>query len=179
MQHRRRLPETRDSTAQSDRAHPCPGHTVALEGTRVVGVAYLHDGETHEVNVTREVILSGGAINSPHLLLLSGVGPAAQLAALDIPVVVDLPGVGQNLQDHVSVIRALLIFNGLRSRYCQRALLVYHYPLVWRPPCREASRAALDRAHIHFPPRHHTCSNLPKLKTVVPCSGGQCCTRFQ
>ena len=91
MQHRRRLPETRDGTAQSDRAHPCPGHTVALEGTRVVGVAYLHDGETHEVNVTREVILSGGAINSPHLLLLSGVGPAAQLAALDIPVVVDLP----------------------------------------------------------------------------------------
>ena len=82
-------------------------------------MAYLHDGETHEVNVTREVILSGGAINSPHLLLLSGVGPAAQLAALDIPVVVDLPGVGQNLQDHVSVIRALLIFNGLRSCHCQ------------------------------------------------------------
>jgi choline dehydrogenase len=76
---------------------------VLFEGTRAVGVAYLLNGETHEVHVTKEVILSGGAINSPHLLLLSGVGPAAQLAALDIPVVVDLPGVGQNLQDHLSV----------------------------------------------------------------------------
>jgi choline dehydrogenase len=74
-----------------------------FEGARVVGVAYLYNEETYEVHVTKEVILCGGAINSPHLLLLSGVGPAAQLAVLDIPVVVDLPGVGQNLQDHLSV----------------------------------------------------------------------------
>jgi len=76
---------------------------VLFDGTRAVGVAYLHNGETREVHVAKEVILSGGAINSPQLLLLSGVGPAAQLAALDIPVVVDLPGVGHNLQDHVAV----------------------------------------------------------------------------
>jgi choline dehydrogenase len=66
-------------------------------------VAYLQNGAAYEVQVNKEVILSGGAINSPQLLLLSGVGPAAQLAALEIPVVVDLPGVGQNLQDHLSV----------------------------------------------------------------------------
>jgi choline dehydrogenase len=76
---------------------------VLFNGTRAVGVAYRHNGATHEVQVNKEVILSGGAINSPQLLLLSGVGPAAQLAALEIPVVVDLPGVGENLQDHVSV----------------------------------------------------------------------------
>ena len=49
----------------------------------------------------REVILSGGPINSPQLLKLSGVGPAAELAALGIPIVHDLPGVGENLQDHL------------------------------------------------------------------------------
>jgi choline dehydrogenase len=74
-----------------------------FEGTRVVGVAYTHSGEMREVYAHKGVILCGGAINSPQLLLLSGMGPADQLAALDIPVVVDLPGVGQNLQDHLDV----------------------------------------------------------------------------
>ncbi len=76
---------------------------VLFEGPRVVGVAYSHNGETKEVNINKEVILSGGAINSPQLLLLSGVGPADHLETLGIPVVVNLPGVGQNLQDHLSI----------------------------------------------------------------------------
>ena len=75
-----------------------------FEGTRVVGVSYTLNGEEKEVDANTEVILSGGAINSPQLLLLSGVGPADQLEALDVPVVVDLPGVGQNLQDHLLVV---------------------------------------------------------------------------
>jgi choline dehydrogenase len=74
-----------------------------FDRTRVAGVAYVHRGETHQVALHKEVILCGGAINSPQLLLLSGIGPADQLQALDIPVVVDLPGVGQNLQDHLDV----------------------------------------------------------------------------
>ena len=74
-----------------------------FEGTRIVGVSYVQDGETREAHASREVILCGGAINSPQLLLLSGIGPAAQLRALGIPIVVDLPGVGQNLQDHLDV----------------------------------------------------------------------------
>ena len=49
------------------------------------------------------MIVSGGAINSPQLLMLSGIGPADQLTALDIPVVADLPGVGKNLQDHLAI----------------------------------------------------------------------------
>ena len=76
---------------------------VRFEGWRAIGVEYASDGERREVRATREVILSGGAINSPHLLLLSGVGPADQLADLGIPVIVDLPGVGRNLQDHLEV----------------------------------------------------------------------------
>jgi choline dehydrogenase len=74
-----------------------------FEGVRAVGVAYVQKGQTHQVTATKEVVLCGGAINSPQLLLLSGIGPAEHLKALDIPVVVDLPGVGQNLQDHLDV----------------------------------------------------------------------------
>ncbi len=72
-----------------------------FEGTRAVGVEYLHEGALHQVRVDREVILSAGAFDSPKLLLLSGIGDAEHLQALGIPVVADLPGVGQNLRDHV------------------------------------------------------------------------------
>ncbi|WP_199311612.1 GMC family oxidoreductase [Anabaena subtropica] len=72
-----------------------------LKGTRVVGVEYLQEGILHTVTAEREVILSAGAFVSPKLLMLAGIGPAGHLEAHDIPVVVDLPGVGQNLQDHV------------------------------------------------------------------------------
>ena len=71
-----------------------------FEGTRTVGVEYLHEGTLHQVRVNQEVILSAGAFDSPKLLLLSGIGDAEHLKALGIPVVADLPGVGQNLQDH-------------------------------------------------------------------------------
>jgi choline dehydrogenase len=67
---------------------------------RAVGVAYRRDGQSVEVGATREVILSGGAINSPQLLLLSGIGPAADLQALGIDLAADSPEVGANLQDH-------------------------------------------------------------------------------
>jgi choline dehydrogenase len=65
-------------------------------------VQFRRGGEVVTVRAAREIILCGGAINSPQLLLLSGVGPAAQLAAFGIPVVHALPGVGQSLQDHYS-----------------------------------------------------------------------------
>jgi choline dehydrogenase len=74
-----------------------------FEGTRVVGVEYLHSGMLHQVRVNREVILSAGAFDSPKLLMLSGIGDADHLQALGISVVVNLPGVGQNLQDHIYV----------------------------------------------------------------------------
>ena len=65
-----------------------------------IGVAYLQDGESAQARAEREVILCGGTINSPQLLMLSGIGPADHLRSLDLPVIADLPGVGQNLQDH-------------------------------------------------------------------------------
>ena len=74
---------------------------IRLDGRRAVGVDYVQRGRAASASAAREVILCGGAINSPQLLLLSGVGPAADLAALGIPVALDLPGVGANLQDHL------------------------------------------------------------------------------
>jgi len=73
---------------------------VLLEGRRAVGIAYRRGGQEVEVRATREVVLAGGAINSPQLLMLSGIGPAGQLAALGIEVTADSPEVGENLQDH-------------------------------------------------------------------------------
>ncbi len=75
---------------------------ILFEGTRAIGAEYVQGGESHKVLASREIILSGGAFGSPQLLLLSGVGPGAHLKAMEIAVVRDAPGVGQNLQDHVT-----------------------------------------------------------------------------
>jgi choline dehydrogenase len=75
---------------------------VLFEGRRAVGVAFTRDGTPETVRARREVVLCGGAIGSPQILMLSGVGPGEHLAGLGIEVVHDLPGVGQNLQDHYS-----------------------------------------------------------------------------
>jgi len=90
---------------------------VLFDGDRAVGVEYRKGarlyrashapagapGQTHQVGASREVILAGGAFNTPQLLMLSGIGPAAHLAGFDIPALVDLPGVGSNLQDRYEV----------------------------------------------------------------------------
>jgi choline dehydrogenase len=75
---------------------------ILFEGTRAVGVRYGRGRGTHEV-YGKEIILCGGAINTPQLLQLSGVGNAGELRELGIDVVADLPGVGENLQDHLEV----------------------------------------------------------------------------
>jgi 4-pyridoxate dehydrogenase len=75
---------------------------LVFEGTRITGVEYVRDGETITVQAEREVVLCGGVINSPQLLMLSGIGDAEELRARGIDVKVALPGVGKNLQDHIS-----------------------------------------------------------------------------
>ena len=74
---------------------------VLFEGKRAVGVEFEHDGRLKVIRAEREVILSGGSINSVQLLKLSGIGPAQELTELGIPVVADRAGVGGNLQDHL------------------------------------------------------------------------------
>ena len=74
---------------------------IAFEGRRAVGVHYRRQGDERMVRARREVILSGGPINSPQLMKLSGVGPGAELRAFGVDVVAARPGVGENLQDHL------------------------------------------------------------------------------
>jgi choline dehydrogenase len=75
---------------------------VLFEGKRAVGVAFRQDGQLRTASAGTEVVLCGGAIGSPQIMMLSGIGPQDHLAELGIPVVHHLPGVGQNLQDHYS-----------------------------------------------------------------------------
>jgi choline dehydrogenase len=75
---------------------------IIVEGRRATAVQYRQGGVLKTARARREIILCGGAVNSPQLLMLSGIGPAAHLAQHGIAVVQDLPGVGQNLQDHYS-----------------------------------------------------------------------------
>ena len=76
---------------------------VAFEGSRAAAVAYVQGGVEHRVQAAREILLCAGAINSPQLLQVSGVGPAPLLQTLGIAVVRDAPGVGRNLQDHLCI----------------------------------------------------------------------------
>src|SRR5690606_22102768 len=79
---------------------------VIFDGKRAIGVKYMQGGKEHVAHISSdggEVLLSAGAIHSPQLLQLSGVGPAALLEQHGIPVIADLPGVGENLQDHLQI----------------------------------------------------------------------------
>ena len=80
----------------------CFVNGLIIEGNRAVGARVESGGELFEVHAD-EIVLSGGAIGSPHILLLSGIGPARNLESVGVPVVHDAPGVGRNLRDHPQV----------------------------------------------------------------------------
>jgi 4-pyridoxate dehydrogenase len=94
---------------------------IIFEGTRAVGIEYRVGGDVVTVRAAREVILAGGVINSPQLLMVSGVGDPKELRVQGISVKVGLPGVGKNLQDHVSVI---LIYGRKQASPFLRAMRV-------------------------------------------------------
>jgi choline dehydrogenase len=91
---------------------------VLFEGKRAVGVEFKQNGRVKRYRAEREVILSGGAINSPQLLMLSGVGPADHLREVGVPVHHDLPGVGQNLQEHLEM---------YVQQQCKQPITLYTY----------------------------------------------------
>ena len=96
----------------------CLATGLQVRDGRCTGVSYLHGGALAEAHTSGEVIVCAGAVGSPHLLLLSGIGPAAQLRDLGIGLVADLPGVGHNLQDHPTVLACYATSEPLpRSRY--------------------------------------------------------------
>ena len=80
---------------------------ILFEGKRAVGIEFLQDGQVKQLKASREVLLSSGALQSPKLLLLSGIGPQQHLADFGIESVHHLPGVGQNFHDHIDVVQVL------------------------------------------------------------------------
>ena len=96
---------------------------ILFEGDRAVGIQYKQGNNTFKVFAENEVILSGGAINSPQLLMLSGVGNADDLKKLDIPVIANRPGVGENLQDHLEL---------YVQQKCTKPITLYKYQ--WKYP---------------------------------------------
>ncbi|WP_454790234.1 GMC family oxidoreductase [Mycolicibacterium lutetiense] len=106
---------------------------------RATGVRLLKDGQIFDVRARREVILSAGAIGSPHLMQVSGLGPAGLLAQHHVPVAVDLPGVGENLQDHLQLrtvyrIKGAPTVNTLYRNWISRAGMGLRYLLLRSGP---------------------------------------------
>ncbi len=104
---------------------------VLFDGTRAIGVEYRQGRKTVRAMAEREVILSGGAINSPQLLMLSGVGPGDHLRDHKIPVVADLAGVGQNLQDHLELYIQQICTQPITLYGVQRGLPMILTGLQW------------------------------------------------
>jgi len=135
-----------------------------IEHRRACGVQFRRDGQTCEVRTRGEVVLAGGAIGSPQILSLSGIGRHDWLAPLGIATVIDRPGVGSNLQDHLQLraIYKLQHVKTLNESYhslCGRAWMAIDYLLRRRGPLTMApsqlgiftrSDSAQDRANIEF-----------------------------
>ncbi|CDO09238.1 glucose-methanol-choline oxidoreductase [Mycolicibacterium cosmeticum] len=153
---------TRQSTATAY-LHPVRGranltvmtdsrvHALRFAGTHCTGVDFVHDGRKTTVHAAAEVVISAGAVDSPRLLLLSGVGPAAELRATGVEVVHDLPGVGRNLHDHPLcgvVYEAAQPIPAAKTNHAEVSLL-------WRS---DASLAGPDMQlmfiHVPFHPPH-------------------------
>jgi choline dehydrogenase-like flavoprotein len=141
---------------------------ILFEGKRAVGLACRRGAERFEVRARREVIVAAGAIGSPKLLQLSGIGDAEALRALDIPVVHPLPGVGRNLQDHLQI-RPVFKVTGVRTlntdyaNLARRAAMGIDYVLRRRGPltmapsqlgmfARSSDAYATPNLQFHFQP---------------------------
>ena len=137
---------------------------VLIEGRRAVGVQFRQDGQVVTARARGEVILSAGAVGSPQILQLSGIGPADWLAEHGIAVALDKPGVGRNLQDHLQQ-RAIYKVEGVRTlnttyhSLVQRALMGAQYALLQKGPLTMApsqlgiftmSSSEYERPNIEF-----------------------------
>jgi choline dehydrogenase-like flavoprotein len=142
----------------------CLVEGVELDGRRAAGVRWRQNGETWRARCRGEVILAAGSIGSTQIMLLSGIGPAAQLQQLGIPVVLDKPGVGENLQDHLQLrliykVSGVKTLNQIYYSSLGKAGMMIDYALRRRGPLTMApsqlgiftrSDPGRERANIQF-----------------------------
>ncbi len=128
---------------------------VLLEKNRATGVEYVRNGATETASASSEVILAGGAVNSPQLLLLSGIGPADELTRAGIRPVQNLPGVGKNLQDHPMVSVGYLCTQPVSMASAESLLNLLRYLFFKRGPLvsnvAEAGMFARTRPELAIP----------------------------
>ena len=141
----------------------CLAERVLFERRRAAGVRWRQDGQLREAR-GRQIVLAAGAIGSPHLLMLSGVGPAQHLAAHGIPIVLDRPGVGANLHDHLQLrmiykVQGVKTLNALYASLVGRAVMGIDYLFRRRGPLTMSpsqlgvftrSDPTQDRANIQY-----------------------------
>lgn len=142
----------------------CLVEGLELAGRRAAGVRWRQEGEQRSAKARHEVILAAGSIGSPHILMLSGIGPAAQLAEFGIPVALDRPGVGANLHDHLQLrlvykVSGVKTLNETYASVLNRVGMGLNYALRRRGPMTMApsqlgaftrSDSTQDRANIQY-----------------------------
>ncbi len=142
----------------------CLVEGLIFEGKRCVGVRWRQDDVERSARCRGEVIMAAGSLGSPQIMMLSGVGPAAKLAQFGIPVVLDKPGVGDNLHDHLQLrliykVTGITTLNEMYSSLLQRAWMGVNYALFRRGPLTMApsqlgaftkSDSTQDRANLQY-----------------------------
>ena len=132
----------------------CAARKLVFDGKRVTGIEVEHQGQTETIHARREVVLSSGALASPQLLMVSGIGPADELKQHGIDVLVDLPGVGQNLQDHLQARpiykTTLSTINTEINNLFKQGLIAVHYAVTRSGPMTMA--ASLGTAFLKTRP---------------------------
>lgn len=136
--------------------------SLIFDGGRVVGVRYLHHGAAKEARAAKEVVLAAGAVMTPHLLELSGLGEGKRLQGLGIAVVHNLPGVGENLQDHLQLrpifrVSGVPTLNALYRSVWRRPLMALEYALFRRGPM---SMAPSQLGAFAYSSQRHATPNL-------------------
>jgi choline dehydrogenase len=142
----------------------CMVEGLVFEGKRVTGVHWRQNDQLRSAKSRGEVIMAAGAIGSPQILMLSGIGPAAHLSEFGIPLVLDKPGVGANLHDHLQLrtiykVTGIRTLNEMYSSLLARAGMGVNYALFRRGPLTMApsqlgaftkSDPSLDRANLQY-----------------------------
>lgn len=132
----------------------CPAEKLIFDGTRATGVQVQHNGSRTTIRARKEIILSAGAIGSPQLLMVSGVGASGELAQHGIEVIKDLPGVGKNLQDHLQARpvykTTLSTINTEINSLIKQGLIALHYAATRTGPMTMA--ASLGTAFLKTRP---------------------------
>ncbi len=148
---------------------------ILFDGRRAQGVRFVDGNQTLQAHADREVILSAGAIGSPQLLMLSGVGPVDQLRQFGVPVICDLPGVGENLQDHPAVPVAYECTQPVSLASAESLINLLRYLLLKRGPLtsnvgegggfiKTSLAGATPNVQFHFGPAFFINHGLTPIK---------------